>query len=54
MESVVSMNEAVQIKWKTKNTKLSEQFQNPMEKSQKEVKSIPLTSHCYNLLYMIL
>jgi hypothetical protein len=31
------------IKWKTKNTTLSEQFQNPREKLQNEDKSIPMT-----------
>ena len=30
-------------KWRTKNTTLQEQFQNPMPKSQREAKSIPLT-----------
>ena len=33
--------------YKIKNTTLSEQFQNPIEKSQKEAKSIPLTNKQY-------
>jgi hypothetical protein len=32
---------------KLKNTTLSEQLQNPIEKSQKEAKSIPLTNKKY-------
>jgi hypothetical protein len=38
---------------KPKNTKLSEQFQNPKEKSQKETKLIPLTLlHDLSLSYL--
>jgi hypothetical protein len=36
-------SERLWIKWKTKNTTLSEQFTNKVLKSDKESKSIPLT-----------
>ena len=40
----VKVNVIYKTKWKTKDTALSEQFQNQIEKSKKQTKSMPVCS----------